>query len=246
MRYHDTGVDEFQSPTRSTVLLFSLLKHGNELWNNIVNELITPCSHLKGHLEFTVKPPCGRGKASHTDLMLTSRNQSVAFEAKWTEPKYETVNNWLGSENRREVMTGWLSLIQPHVAKTLSAEDVGDAVYQMVHRAASACFASRIPTLAYIQFSPLPNGSSQEPTVIRDLAQLHTLLGVPDTLRFYLVEVLVAPTKAFEAIRALPKSSPATTKSVITALRNGPLFRFVDFRVHHVRGGKSQRSGCGK
>jgi hypothetical protein len=228
---------ELGSPTRSTVPLFSLLKHGNGLWNSVVNELITPCINLKGHLEFTVNPQDGKGTPSHTDLMLTNGINAVAFEAKWTEPRYETVREWLDSENRRRVVAGWLSLIRPNVGRTLSVEEVGDTVYQMVHRAASACSVTGIPTMAYSQFAPLPMGCKQEPTLMRDLIDFHSLLGTPETLRFYRVEVLLAPTNAFEATMTLPKSSASTAESVKSALRDGPLFRFVDYHVHRIHGG---------
>jgi hypothetical protein len=54
--------DEFQSPTRSTVPFLSLLKHGGNLWNSIVDQLVTSNEPLKAHLEFRVPPPMGRGR----------------------------------------------------------------------------------------------------------------------------------------------------------------------------------------
>jgi len=41
------------------------------------------------------------------------------------------------SLNRREVMAGWLSLIQTRIPVPLVVEDFGSIVYQTVHRAAS-------------------------------------------------------------------------------------------------------------
>src|SRR6266567_8140744 len=117
---------EFASATRSTVPLISLLKHGSEVWASIVKELsvVDPSAEL--HLEFTVKPPQGRGKASHTDVMLIHGNRTIAFEAKWTEPQYDRVSDWLvrgdDPENRRLVMSGWLSLLQPHATQKLRLE----------------------------------------------------------------------------------------------------------------------------
>ena len=56
----------------------------------------------------------GRGKASFTDLMITASSAAVAIEAKFTEPRGETVHKWLRDPpetNRTDVLEGWLDLI---------------------------------------------------------------------------------------------------------------------------------------
>jgi hypothetical protein len=172
--------------------------------------------------------------------MLFQGGHAVAIECKWTEPQYEKVANWLtqgdSPENRREVMRGWLSLLQSHAHKELQLDQFGSAVYQTVHRAASACSADRAPTLAYIQFCPLPNGAVVCSTLRNDLDLLYTLLGAPEKFPFWLVEVTLKPTEGFEHIRNLTKGLPATAQTVRKALCDGPLFEFEDFRPHRIVG----------
>jgi hypothetical protein len=235
---------EFASPTRSTVPLVSLLKHGEDFWNRIAKSLGTVEDSDELHLEYELKPPKGQGTASHTDIMLIQRNRMVAVECKWTEPPYEKVAHWLtqgdSPENRREVMGGWLSLLQSHAHKELQIDQFGSAVYQTVHRAASACATGRKPTLAYIQFCPLPNGAEVCSTLRYDLEYLYTLLGTPDKFPVWLVEVVVKTTDGFEQIRNLAKGVPATSQAVRKALCDGPLFEFEDFKLHRIVGDRSR------
>jgi hypothetical protein len=231
---------EFASATRSTVPLISLLKHGSEVWATITKELSAAAPSSEMHLEFTVKPPKGCGKASHTDVMLIQGNRSVAFEAKWTEPQYDRASKWLfggdDPENRRLVMSGWLSLLQPHSTRTLRLEDLGAAIYQMVHRAASACYVGPNPTLAYIQFCPLANGCYPDVMLMNDLSYFHNLLGAPDEFPFWLVEVVAKPTQTFETIRGLTRGLRDTAKEIHRALCNGPLFEFTKLHLHRIHG----------
>ena len=53
----------------------------------------------------------GQGKASMTDLMITSTSHAIAIEAKWTEGQPETIGHWRISENRNKVLKGWLKYI---------------------------------------------------------------------------------------------------------------------------------------
>src|SRR4051794_24404723 len=149
--------DEFQSPYRSTVPLMALVKEKDTLHN-----VLTSCQGLMPldfHFEFKVDHQSqGRGKPSHTDLMAISADACIAIEAKWTEPPYESVTSWLskGTDNREKVLKGWLSILSLNGAP-VSADDVRDCEYQMLHRAASACataspFGKR-PMLAYFKFS---------------------------------------------------------------------------------------------
>src|SRR4051812_8787238 len=84
------GCKEFESATRSTVPMLSLLMHAPNVFDEIVRRLGFPGSYDL-FLEYMVRPPKGRGKASHTDVMLRSGTQALAVEGKWTEPMYEAV-----------------------------------------------------------------------------------------------------------------------------------------------------------
>jgi hypothetical protein len=223
---------EFKSPTRSTVALLSFLKHGGGIFQAVLNRLCQPSSAISAHLEYKVSPPLGSGRASQTDLMLVSTAQAVAIEAKWTEPRYEEVCAWEASQNQSDVLEGWLSLIRRYSSPTLSREDVQPAIYQMVHRAASACSFERSPTLAYLQFMPLPDGKPLQTDLASDMQKLYGIFGSPSRFRFCLITVRLFPTRAFQAIGGLPKDLPETALSVQSALRKDTLFDFagVDFQ----------------
>ncbi len=234
---------EFQSPTRSTVALLSLLKDGKETLKYLLVKLqMNADSDL--HLEFTVDPPKGKGIASHTDLMVRCQGDTMAIEAKWTEPRYETVedrNRRENTENRRQVIRGWLDLLQPHTASILHVDDFAGAVYQMVHRAASACYKSERPRLAYLHFTPDPSGKGATSAQYQaDLEHLQELLGNPARFSFYLIEVEIRPTAVFEQIKNLRKDSAETARSVCAALQNGPLFEFTGVRPQAVKGVSSK------
>lgn len=234
---------EFKSPYRSTVPLLSYLKHEITILDLLLRELEMP-EVCDLHLEYKVKPPKGRGNASHTDLMVISAEASLAVEAKWTESRYETVGKWLekGSDqlNRHGVLIGWLGLLQKHAQHTLHLADFSGAVYQMVHRAASACSAGGHPRMAYIVFEPSPDPKTAGmPTIRDDLTHLWSLLGKPKGFPFYLVEVQLSPTAEFDAIAPLLKGNNATAQQVSAALlRSARLFDFEKYLVKRV-GGKS-------
>ncbi len=231
---------EFASPCRSTVPLLSLIKDG---WP-VFQELLAAC-HLPPdsnlHFEFRVLPPKGRGNPSHTDVMVFSADNALALEVKWSEPRYGTVRDWIrqgrSPENRRKVMTGWLELLQPQAARPLRLEDFSDAVYQMVHRAASACAQGKRPQLAYLQFTPLPDGQKADSEQnYTDLTDLHRLLGHPSGFPFHLIEVQVMPTDAFRSIERLPKGSSKTAEAVTAALLGASLFKFEGWRLRTIDG----------
>jgi len=217
---------DLKSPCRSTVPLLSLVKDGNLLLEQILAALHLPVN-ANLHVEFQVMPPRGVGQDSHTDIMALAGDAAVAFEAKWTEPH----------ENRREVMLGWLDLLQRHATRPLNLEEFSDAVYQAVHRAASACAAAARPQMVYLHFAPLPDG--QNPNVEeyrRDLTHLHGSLGHPQGFPFHQIEVQITPTPAFREIEYLKKGLPATAEAVATALRGVPLFAFNGYRHHTIDG----------
>jgi hypothetical protein len=235
------GEKEFQSPTRSTVPLLSWLKYEQTMVSLLLRE-IGMSRDCNMHLEYTVAPQRGKGVASHTDLMVISRESSFAVEAKWTEPRYETVGEWLkkGSNplNRHDVLTGWLGLLQKHSQRPLNVGDFSDIVYQMVHRAASACEAGGNPRLAYLVFKPSPDPRTADIQIIHDdLTHLWNLLGTPKRFPFYSIEVQLFPTAEFDTIASLPKGNEATREAVRDALCNEPLFDFSEYELRTVNGG---------
>ncbi len=223
---------EFESPYRSTVPVLSLLKHEEAMISEILDSLgiPEPCSL---HLEYQVDPQGGMGKPSQTDLMAKSEHSLLAIEAKWTEPMYETVGEWLDSANRLGILEGWLEMLRPYSRRTLRAEDFKDVAYQMVHRAASACCEGVHPKLGYLLFFPSPLDSAADPDcVLGELHALWKLLGCPDTFPFYLIKVNIRPTTAFDSIAPLRKGEAETAPRIISALSSDiPLF---DFENHQM------------
>jgi hypothetical protein len=79
----------FASPFRSTVPLVSLVKDDWPILGLIADSVGMRPSGI--HFEFQVAPPGVDGNPSQTDAMLLSDQCAIAVEAKWTEPRYETV-----------------------------------------------------------------------------------------------------------------------------------------------------------
>ena len=213
---------EFASPFRSTVPLLSFLKHQPAVLQDILDEMNIsgPCDL---HLEYTVAPPQGKGIPSHTDLFVTSGDVSLAIEAKWTEPRYETVEKWRSQgtnpDNRFDVANGWLGLLERATRMPLTLDDFSGTIYQMVHRAASACSTGSEPRLAYMVFESPANAQTASVTTIKDdLAHLRNVLGNPCDFPFYLIEIPLAFTAAFDKVIDLPKGSTSTADKVCSDL----------------------------
>ena len=74
------------------------------------------------HFEHEVPVQRGRRKSSFTDLMIFGDDVAVAIEAKFTEPRYESVGTWLGgapTANRVDVVEGWLCAIEAAAEKSI-------------------------------------------------------------------------------------------------------------------------------
>lgn len=234
------GSKEFESATRSTVPMLSLLMHAINVFSEIVKRLGFP-NEYDLFLEYTVGPFGGRGKPSHTDVMLRADKDALAIEGKWTEPMYQTIKDWpkKGKEktaNQKAVLNGWLNVLGERFGKTFDVADFDETVYQMVHRAASAAFAGERPRLAYFTFKPSPDKQAATPDDIFDkLTDLWDRLGKPETFPFYLVEIETRPLEAYEPLRQSPKGEEGTAEAVCAALLDSkPLFQFSDNRVRRV------------
>ena len=90
---------ELASPKRSTVPLLSYWGNpeGSRLRDLCANLGCNPSGSLEFHFEFPVPVQHGVGKPSFTDLMILSPTFAIAIEAKYTEPAYQTVMEWLGA-----------------------------------------------------------------------------------------------------------------------------------------------------
>ncbi len=232
----------FASPFRSTVPLIAFAKDN---WFGF-KEFLSACGvsdEVEIHFEFKVNSPKGNGNPSHTDAMVLSATTACAVEAKWTEPRYETVEKRLqrkddkdpDGDNAKAFVGGWLECLQPFATKPLHLNDFSMAVYQMVHRAASAAAMSRTPRLIYLhfEFAGGARGASTD-QYLTDLTCLHNLLGNPTNFPFHLVEVRIKPTSAFGALEHLKKGSSETDLAVRAALRSGRLFEFEEAHIQTI------------
>lgn len=224
-----------QSPYRSTVPLLSLVEHSQPQWNSLMDSFGVPVDTTI-HFEYRVASPKLGGNPSQTDALLMSESTVLAVEAKWTEPRYETVAKRLSKPEADGAdpcvtVNGWLRHLQSFAAHRLQLEDFTDVVYQVLHRAASACAVATAPRrlvqLVYLHFHPSPlKTSATTAQYVSDLGRLHTMLGSPAEITFVVVEMPLRSTPAFEAIKDLDKRDPATSVRVLEALRRGPLFIF--------------------
>lgn len=224
-----------QSPYRSTVPLLSLVEHSQPEWHSLLVLWGAPPDRTV-YFEYRVASPKPGGNPSQTDALLMSDHTVWAVEAKWTEPRYETVSQRMrkpesDGADARTTVGGWLKYLQPFATQELCVDDSVDVVYQVLHRAASACAVATAnqltPHLVYLHFHPSPLPSSATTSqYISDLRHLHERLGRPGDIKLTVVEMPLTPTAAFEAIKDLDKSDSDSAARVKAALRGGPLFTF--------------------
>ena len=224
-----------QSPYRSTVPLLSLVEHSRPSWRALLTRLEAPPDSTI-YFEYRVPSPKANGNPSQTDALIMSESKVWGIEAKWTEPRYETVARRIrtpegdGADPRKTV-EGWLRYLQPYASRELHVDDFTDAVYQTVHRAASACAVATEkqlqPELVYLHFHPSPLGSTATTDqYVRDLRHLRSLLGPGSRIGITVVEMSFEPTAAFREIQGLDKRLRASADKVSAALCHGPLFVF--------------------
>ena len=91
--------------------------------------------------------------------MMMSDSAVWAIEAKWTEPRYETVAKRISKQEAdgadpRKTVEGWLKHFRPFTECDLRIEAFENVVYQTLHRAASACAVATArklrPELVYL------------------------------------------------------------------------------------------------
>jgi hypothetical protein len=251
-RYTNT---ELASACRSTVPLLALLKDNWSVFETALAECGL-AGELSVAVERTVASKAPGDRPSFTDAMVTSPSRVLAVEAKWTEPRYPVVRKRLARtspdadeltrtldlQQNRAFVTGWLDHMRSVATIPLVLDDFQDCVYQMVHRAASACGAcdgGLTPALAYLHFSSaeLPDCASRvtrTPPYLEDLKALHQLLGSPRDFPFFLIEIPIQLTASFREVETLSKGARETGQRVRSALRDSQLFLFDTPTVHPV------------
>src|SRR5687768_200234 len=121
-RLIDASSSDLKSPHRSTVPLLAAWRDPRAALLQLGELLDEPFASTASFcFEHTEPVTGGRGKASCTDLMITTKTQAVAIEAKYKEPAYATVQKWLeaGRSIASEEGTS-----QPAAAASTNREDV--------------------------------------------------------------------------------------------------------------------------
>jgi hypothetical protein len=175
---------EFNSPKRSTLYLLSFVQ--SELFINLLKRLDLNIECINNYFEYDVISPKGKGNSSFTDLMIIDNNKSIAIEAKYTEPEYEKINEWLNSENRKLVLNGWLEIINRKINLNIVIENIKNITYQMVHRLASACYNyDKISEMIYLYFG---NDINMENYYKRELNNLKKI--VKDKIKILFIQII--------------------------------------------------------
>jgi hypothetical protein len=122
--------------------------------------------------------------------MILSNKTVTAIEGKSTEPRYETVAEWLfrSAGGREHVLSHWADHISAVTGSPIGQDMVGNCVYQMVHRLASLCSIDRQQRRLVYQVFDV---GTEHPPYEVDLSELVAAFGVTDQVS---VELAVVPT----------------------------------------------------
>jgi hypothetical protein len=241
IRFHDESIvdfadlvcsypkHEFASPRRSTVPLLAFWADAELRFRALATYTgLDPSEPVSFCFEYPVHVQQGEGKASLTDLMIISSSFAVAIEGKYTEPAYETVEEWLSKpdkQNRKKVLAGWLFLIHRATGIDLEAARVAKYPYQLIHRTASACYPQvKRRWIIYQLFS-----KSVPCYYLEQLSGMQRLLGSQQSLSF---GVLLSPPRGSAGYSKLEARWEAGERDlstdVSTRLLSGGLFEFFD------------------
>jgi hypothetical protein len=170
----------------------------------------------------------GIGNDSYTDLMLLSGKIAIGIEAKYTEPKYETINKWLGdppSDNRLKVLEGWFDLLERATGKFLNKDEYLEITYQLIHRSASVCYPDARERFLIYQCFNINDRMQQYYS--DQLSNLISLLGHPDNLHFYLIVIPIQKSNEYMELESMWNSGQRKLeKQVKAGLIDGNLMKF--------------------
>ena len=225
---HAYSDGEFDSPCRSTVPLLMCWRDAEKRARELSKTLgFRMSNRVSLDFEYPVPVQRGKGKPSCTDLMMKSGDTSLAIEAKWTEPGYQEVSAWLAEgsnrKNRCEVLNGWVDLLGQGSSRKPKAIDMLELPYQLVHRAASACFPdSKDRWLVYQLFDMT---SQKYETYLRDLRKLAGVLEPGRSLKICVASYRIERTKRQTELerRWTDSGERHLHEPVRTGLRNGDL-----------------------
>jgi len=224
---------EFDSPFRSTVPFLYFWKNIKERLDDYLGWLGLKISHtVTASFEFLVDVQRGKGRPSQTDLMVIFDEYTITIEAKYTEPRYECVQNWLRkSQNRILVLEGWLDLIHSAIGKSnIKAIDIVDLPYQLIHRCASACF----PNVAHrtLIYQCFDLDQEKEQYYKSQLQSLNQILNKPDNLNFIVLNIpLLKSSEYIDLQNRWNRGERKMYRDVIRGMKKGEFIEFGNRKI---------------
>ncbi len=223
---HQMCDGEFLNLTRSTVPSLHYWREPEATLAHVFQGIgLSADAHGALCFEYPV-PSAGGNKPSFSDLMYTSTEVSIAFEAKSTEPLGETTKQWLAkkknSANATRVLHHWLTLIE-RVTGRARMDDIQDLPYQMIHRVASLCFLNSSSRALVYQHHRLDFDMADFSV---PLTQLAKVIGAPGRIEIWLHLIDLQRTTTFlEVEQSLKGLSPSEMALRIRrAIFGGKLF----------------------
>jgi hypothetical protein len=132
--------------------------------------------------------------------MILAPSVAIAIEAKYTEPAYEKVNTWLREprdHNRCDVLGGWLDMLNTATGARLTIDLVLQLPYQLIHRAASACFPPAAHRAVLYQIFDLTHRDHY----LDELRGLRALVA-PPSLKLGILATPTAPSEVYAGLLA--------------------------------------------
>ena len=221
------GPDAVASSRRSTVPLVDYWRDPELRLRNLWDQLhVRQPDATDMHFEHEVPVQRGRVKSSYTDLMIFADDVAVAIEAKFTEPRYESVATWLGgapTTNRVDVLKGWLCAIEAAAEASIQRDAVMDLPYQLIHRTASVCCVSRRKRLVVYQVF----GDSPADYYADDLGRFAATIAAAERISFVVLGCVCRSTDTYARLeRRWDAGERCLGEDVLAAMLAGPLLEF--------------------
>jgi hypothetical protein len=199
------SADEFESPARSTVPSIAYWSAPDDRITELAAAFQVPApKDCVMEFEYKTPPPKGQGKDSHTDLMISWHDVAVGIEAKYTEPHYEMVAEWIGqgkdASNRHAVLQGWLGLITQRTGEHVLPSAIPSLTYQMIHRLASVC--SRPEPHRFVLYQVFNPDVAKKDYYRTELDKLRAAIGRSDNVRIFLSWVTFTPSPDYQHLLA--------------------------------------------
>jgi uncharacterized protein DUF6946 len=223
---------EFQNLTRSTIPLLCYWREDRHTKvSQICQQLGLPDREMTSNFAVEVAAILD-ARASETDLMLTAPQLAIAVEAKWSEPRYETVETWRKRTSRwRPALEHWLQHLKPF-ADAPSPDEMDHLVYQMIHRCASACATAGALGTAVLLYQVFEDAKHDTSFYATDLRELISALKPKANLLVALQTVQIRKTLEYTRVgKSLLADAQAKARVIREAIKQRVLFDFDESRL---------------